>query len=75
MLSLAPGSRIVIANGRALGALRTGEKFVQEDFGLLEKYFVSTLGDKIVEILDEEGWDFMELTFLPFWSDISLLKF
>lgn len=57
VLSLAPGVRTVIANGRMLGALRPGEKFVQEDFGLLEKYFQSTLGEKIVEVLDEEDPD------------------
>ncbi|KAK4305525.1 hypothetical protein Pmani_022586 [Petrolisthes manimaculis] len=57
VLSLAPGARLVIANGRALGVLRPGEKFVQEDFGLLEKYFLSTLGDKIIQVLDEEDPD------------------
>lgn len=55
VLSLAPGMRTVIANGRMLGTLKTNEKFVQEDFGLLEKYVQSTFGEKITEVLDAEG--------------------
>ncbi|XP_064106308.1 UDP-glucose:glycoprotein glucosyltransferase 1-like isoform X1 [Macrobrachium nipponense] len=55
VLSLPAGERTVIANGRALGALREEEKFVQEDFGLLEKYVHSTIGEKIMDILNGEG--------------------
>ncbi|XP_071549472.1 UDP-glucose:glycoprotein glucosyltransferase 1 isoform X4 [Panulirus ornatus] len=58
VLSLAPGMRTVIANGRMLGTLKTSEKFVQEDFGLLEKYVQSTFGEKITEVLDGEDSSF-----------------
>lgn len=54
VLSLAPEIRTVIANGRMLGILKSDEKFVQEDFGLLEKYVQSTFGEKILEVLDRE---------------------
>lgn len=57
VLSLPPGARAVLANGRMLGTLRPSEKFVQEDLGLLEKYFQSTLGEKITEVLEGEGED------------------
>lgn len=54
VLSLPPGAHAVLANGRMLGTLRPSEKFVQEDLGLLEKYFQSTLGEKITEVLEGE---------------------
>ncbi|XP_045120712.1 UDP-glucose:glycoprotein glucosyltransferase 1-like isoform X4 [Portunus trituberculatus] len=54
VLSLSSGARAVLANGRMLGTLRPSEKFVQEDFGLLEKYFQSSLGEKITEVLEGE---------------------
>lgn len=54
VLSLSPGERTVIVNGRVLGTLRKNEKFVQEDFGLLEKYVHSTFGEKIIEVLEGE---------------------
>lgn len=54
VLSLSPGARAVLANGRMLGTFRSSEKFVQEDYGLLEKYFQSTLGEKITEVLEAE---------------------
>ena len=61
VLSLSPGARAVVANGRMLGTLRPSEKFVQEDFGLLEKYFGASLGEKITEVLEGEGKDFFSL--------------
>ncbi|XP_045583681.2 UDP-glucose:glycoprotein glucosyltransferase 1 isoform X2 [Procambarus clarkii] len=54
VLSLAPGIRTVIANGRMLGVLKRDEKFVQEDFGLLEKYVQTTFGERIMEVLEGE---------------------
>ncbi|KAG7169373.1 UDP-glucose:glycoprotein glucosyltransferase 1-like [Homarus americanus] len=55
VLSIAPRIRTVVANGRMLGTLKKDEKFVQEDFGLLEKYVQSTYGEKITEVLDGQG--------------------
>ncbi|KAK7083347.1 UDP-glucose:glycoprotein glucosyltransferase 1, partial [Halocaridina rubra] len=50
VLSLSSGERMVIINGRVLGTLRKNEKFVQEDYGLLEKHVQSTYGEKLAEV-------------------------
>lgn len=51
VLALSPGQRTVVANGRHLGTFKATEKFVMEDFGLLEKYVHSTFGEKLTEVL------------------------
>lgn len=54
-MALSPAQRTVVANGRHLGTFKATEKFVMEDFGLLEKYVHSTFGEKLTEVLVGEG--------------------
>lgn len=53
VLGLTPGKRTIVANGRMIGALEATEKFVDDDFGLLEKYILSMYAEKITQILKD----------------------
>lgn len=54
ILKIAPGERAVLVNGRVIGPLSSGELFTDNDFQLLEKYSLSSFGQKIAAELNEE---------------------
>lgn len=41
----------MISNGRFIGPFNDNETFTQEDFALLERYSLSSYGDKLLEAL------------------------
>ena len=41
----------VISNGRVIGSFNDNETFTQDDFALLERYSLSSYGDKLLEAL------------------------
>lgn len=54
VLNVPAGGRAVVTNGRILGALEETEKFTMDDFSLLERYSVSSYGDKILQTLKKK---------------------
>lgn len=57
VLSMGPSARGVVANGRLLGPLDDEEGFNQEDFALLERFSLTTYGDKIQKVLNMDDDD------------------
>ncbi|XP_064455820.1 UDP-glucose:glycoprotein glucosyltransferase 1-like isoform X2 [Ornithodoros turicata] len=49
------GERLVIGNGRVIGPFDNEEEFNSDDFSLLEKYSLNVHGEKIKNILQEDG--------------------
>ncbi|KAK7864404.1 hypothetical protein R5R35_000446 [Gryllus longicercus] len=57
VLSVPPGSRAVVTNGRVLGPLDITEAFTLDDFSLLERYSLRVYGDKILQALKAKAND------------------
>lgn len=55
VLRLGADQRAIVANGRILGPLEDDELFVEEDFGLFERYSSVQYLDKIVEAVSKES--------------------
>ncbi|XP_044750165.1 UDP-glucose:glycoprotein glucosyltransferase [Coccinella septempunctata] len=73
VLGLGVGQRAIVANGRILGPLDDDEAFVEEDFGLFERYSSVQYLDKIVESLSKETDDAQDITSDSLLKIISLL--
>lgn len=54
ILKIAPGERAVLLNGRVIGPLSSDELFTDNDFQLLEKYSISSFGEKMASELNED---------------------
>ncbi|KAL7645301.1 UNVERIFIED_CONTAM: hypothetical protein RMT77_003687 [Armadillidium vulgare] len=53
VLGLTPGKTTVVANGRTLGSFTSNETFSDEDFALLERFFLSSVGEKVLKVLKD----------------------
>lgn len=51
VLNVPAGGRAIVTNGRVLGPLEETEKFILDDFSLLERYSMNSYGDKILRTL------------------------
>lgn len=57
VLAVPAGARAVVANGRVLGPLEDSEDFTVDDFSLLERFSLSTYGDRILQALKAKHSD------------------
>jgi hypothetical protein len=51
VLLLAPGERVVVANGRLLGPLDDGETLTSDDFALLDKFSMAAHTDRLQQAI------------------------
>lgn len=54
VLNVRAGGRAIVTNGRILGPLEETEKFILDDFSLLERYSMNSYGDKILQTLKKK---------------------
>jgi UDP-glucose:glycoprotein glucosyltransferase len=54
VLNVPAGGRAIVTNGRILGPLEETEKFMLDDFSLLERYSMNSYGDKILQALKKK---------------------
>lgn len=57
VLNVPAGGRAIVTNGRIVGPLEETEKFILDDFSLLERYSMSSYGDKILQTLKRKTVD------------------
>ena len=74
VLGLSPGQRAIIANGRIFGPLEAEEKFISQDFTLVEKLILATSAQ---DVADKVCWQLLDQyqcifpSYMPLFSVIS----